>query len=261
MVITARTQMVLHKYSVDEAMQFFKDAGYDGIEFCIEDHFFNARPDYIEDFFIEHTVEKAQEIGIRIMSVGNHLGFVFDDLMFSHIKRTISKVRKFGTDIMIIATPDKALHKVSDPDCYKKLKSRLNELLIIADSNGVKLAMEPEPPHMIIGTADFLELCGELKYDLKINFDIGHAFLTDLDIYESIKLLKDKIVHTHVEDMRRGEHLHRLPGDGDMDLEKIFAALKNIGFTGALALDLYAHEYDKEAPGCARQMRDILTKI
>jgi sugar phosphate isomerase/epimerase len=206
-------------------------------------------------------VEKAKEIGIRIMSVGNHLGFVFDDLMFSHIKRTIPKVRKFGTDVMIIATPDKLLRKITEPDCYKILKARLNELLDIADANGVKLAMEPEPPHMVISTAQFMELCGELKHELYINFDIGHAFLTDPDIYASIKLLNKKIVHTHVEDMRRGEHLHRLPGDGDIDLVKVFAALKAIGFDGALALDLYVHEYDKEAPGCAARMKEMLAKI
>jgi sugar phosphate isomerase/epimerase len=260
-IITARTQMVLHKYSVDEAMKFFKEAGYGGIEFCIEDYYFNARPDYIEDFFIEHTVEKAREIGIRIMSVGNHLGFVFDDIMFGHIKKTIPKVRKFGTDIMIIATPDRQLRKISEPECYKKLAARLNELLDIADANGVRLAMEPEPPHMIISTAQFLEFCGSLKHELYINFDIGHAFLTDPNILESIKLLDKKIVHTHVEDMRRGEHLHLLPGEGDIDLEKVFSALKEIGFSGALALDLYVHEYDKEAPGCAAKMKEILARI
>ena len=261
MVITARTQMVSHKYSVDEAMRFFKDAGYGGIEFCLEDRAFNARLDLIEDFFIEHTVEKAKEIGIRIMSVSNHIGFAYDDLMFSHMKRIIPKVRKFGTDILIISSADSGNHKLSDPDCLKQLKSRLNELLDIADANGVMLALEPEPPHILIGTADFLDFCSGLKHDLKINFDMGHAFLTDPDIFESIRLLKDKIVHTHVENLRRGEHLHRRLNDGDMDMEKVFAALKNIGFTGALSLDLYVYEYDKEAPHCARQMQEILAKI
>jgi sugar phosphate isomerase/epimerase len=250
---------MLHKYSVDGALRFFKRAGFDGIEFCLEDYFFNVRLDYIEDFFIEHTVETAREVGIRIMSVGNHIGFIFDDVMFDIQKRTIPKVRKFGTDILIISSADKDMHKISDPDnSYKKLKSRLNELLEIADGNGVKLAMEPEPPQMIINTAQFLDICSELKYDLKINFDIGHALLTDRDIFDSIKLLKDKIVHTHIENMYRGEHLHRLPSDGDLDIPKVFAALKDIGYTGALSLDLYAQDYEKSAADCAAYMRECL---
>jgi sugar phosphate isomerase/epimerase len=253
--------MLSHKYSVDESLRFFKGAGYGGIEFCCEDRFFNIRPDLLEDFFIEHTVEEAQKRGIRIMSVSNHLNYVIDDIIFGHIKRTIPKVRKFGTDIMIITAPDKGFRKLHDPDSYGMMKLRLNELLAIADAEGVKLALEPEPPHFIVNTADFLNLCGDLKYDLKINFDIGHAFLTDPDIFESIKLLKDKIAHTHVENLRRGEHLHRLPGDGDIDLVKVFAALKAIGFTGALALDLYAYEYDEVAPGCAAQIKGMLEKI
>jgi sugar phosphate isomerase/epimerase len=261
MVITARTQMLSHKYSVDEALRFFKAAGYGGIEFCCEDRFFNIRPDLLEDFFIEHTVEQAQKTGIRVMSVSNHLNFVSDDVIFGHIKRTIPKVRKFGTDIMIITAPDKGFRKLLEPDSYGVMKSRLRELLAAADAEGVKLALEPEPPHFIVNTADFLNLCGELEYDLKINFDIGHAFLTDPDIIESIKTLKGKIVHTHVENLRRGEHLHRLPGDGDIDLVKVFAALKSIGFTGALALDLYAYEYDEVAPACAAQIREMLEAV
>ena len=261
MVITARTQMVSHRYSIDEAMKFFKDSGFGGIEFCMEDRAFNARLDFLEDFFIDHTVEKAKETGIRIMSVSNHIGFAFDDLMFSHMKRIIPKVRKFGTDILIISSADKGTRKLTDPDCYKQLKSRLNDLLEIADANGVMLALEPEPPHLLIGTADFMEFCAGLKYDLKINFDVGHAFLTDPDIYESIKILKGKIVHTHVENMRRGEHLHRVLNDGDMDLGKIFAALKDIGYEGALSLDLYVQDYEKEAPIAAGQMREILSKL
>jgi hypothetical protein len=42
---------------------------------------------------------------------------------------------------------------------------------------------------------------------------------------------------------------------------KVFAALKNIGFAGALALDVYAYEYDEVAPGCAAQIREMLEKI
>jgi sugar phosphate isomerase/epimerase len=162
---------------------------------------------------------------------------------------------------MVITAPDKGSRKLFDPDAYGVMKSRLQELLVIADAEGVKLALEPEPPHFIVSTADFLNLCGELKYDLKINFDIGHAFLTDPDIIESVKTLKDKIVHTHVENLRRGEHLHRLPGDGDIDLVKVFAALKSVGFAGALALDIYAYEYDKIAPDCAAQIKQMLELV
>jgi sugar phosphate isomerase/epimerase len=262
MVITARTQRMLHKYSTDEALRFFKKAGFEGIEFCMEDYFFNVRPDYIEDYFIEHTVETAGELGLRIMSVGNHIGFIYDDIMFDIMKRTIPKVRKFGADVLIISSADKEMHKISDPaGSRKRLLSRLNELLEIADANGVNLALEPEPPQMIINTAQFLDICGELKYNLKINLDVGHAFLTDPDMFESIRLLKDRIVHTHIENMYRGEHLHRLPNDGDMDLAKVFKALKDIGFSGALSLDLYAQDYEESAKGCADYMRETLAKI
>ena len=74
----------------------------------------------------------------------------------------------------------------------------------------------------------------------------------------SVRRLRDRIVHTHIEDMRKGEHLHLLPGQGEIDLVKIFAALSGIGYKGALALDIYVSDYEKEAPGCAGMIQKLL---
>jgi sugar phosphate isomerase/epimerase len=262
MFIAARTQRVSEKFSVDETFNFFKNCGFQGIEFCLEDYFFRPRPDYLEDFFIEHTVETSRKTGLPISSVSYHVGFACDDGAFAHIKKAIPKVRKFGTDIMILNTADKDQAKVFRyAECYAEFKKRLGVLLDIAGTEGVRIALEPEPPQILIGTADFLRLRGEMKRDIWINFDIGHAFLTDADIFESIKALKGKIAHAHVDNMKRGEHLHRLPDDGDINLPEVFKALKAVGFDGAMALDLYVHEYDKEAPGCARRLKEMLAEI
>ncbi|MFA6504693.1 MAG: sugar phosphate isomerase/epimerase family protein [Treponemataceae bacterium] len=262
MFITARTQRVSEKFSVDETFTFFQNSGFQGIEFCLDDYFFRPRPDFLEDFFIEHTVETSRKTGLPISSVSYHVGFACDDKAFAFIKKAIPKVRKFGTDIMILNTADKDQAKIFHyNECYAEFKKRLGVLLDIADAEGVRLALEPEPPQILISTADFLLLRGEMKRDIWINFDIGHAFLTDADIFESIKALKGKIAHVHVDNMKRGEHLHRLPDDGDINLPDVFKALKTVGFDGAMALDLYVHEYDKEAPGCARRLKEMLAEI
>lgn len=259
MIITGRTQMISQMYSLDESLKFFKDAGYDGIEFCFEDFNFKLRPDYLEDFFIKHTVERAMELGMKIASVGNHLEYVYDDFMFEFLKRTVPKVREFGTDILITASSDRTAQKIHNPDHRKKYKERLGELLTIGDFYGVRIAVEPEPPHLIVSTEDFLQLCDEIgKDNLACNFDIGHAFLTDDDINESIRKLGSRIAHAHVENLKRGEHLHRFPEDGDIDLRSCFETLKEIGFTGAMALDLYVFEYDKVCAECAGQLRRML---
>ena len=42
----------------------------------------------------------------------------------------------------------------------------------------------------------------------------------------------EKIVHCHVEGMGTGVHKHLLPWEGDMDLQGIVNALKEIEFSG-----------------------------
>ena len=74
----------------------------------------------------------------------------------------------------------------------------------------------------------------------------------------AIRSLKGKVVHCHVENMAAGVHDHLLPHEGDMDLQAYVAALKEIGFTGGLALDLYKHDYERVAPEAIRFLRQCI---
>jgi sugar phosphate isomerase/epimerase len=58
--------------------------------------------------------------------------------------------------------------------------------------------------------------------------------------------------------MNRGEHTHLLPGDGDMDLPAVIRAMKDVGFNGAMALDIYIYEYDEYAEESVRRLREML---
>ena len=260
MVITGRTSRLNHKWSFDECVRFFKKAGFDGIEFCFEDYHFNVRPDYAEPYFAKHAVEICEESEMVIGSVGNHMDYVFNDDMFMLMKKTIPVVRDYGTDIFITASPDFKLEKFKRrEEYYGKFLKRLNELLDIADGNGVKIAIEPEVLNLITTTKEFLDLCQEVNRDnLVCNLDVGHAFLTDPDMFQSIRDLGDKIVHTHVEGMNRGEHMHLLPGEGDMDLPAVIRELRNVGFDGAMALDVYIQDYDEVAEESVATLRAML---
>lgn len=260
MIITGRTSRLNHKWSFDECVRFFKNAGFDGIEFCFEDYYFNVRPDYAEKFFIEHVVELCNELSMTIGSVGNHLEYVYDDNMFMLLKRTIPIVRDFGTDILITASPDQKLNKFFKYDeYYSKYILRLTELLDIAANYGVKIAIEPEVLNLITTTKDFLNLCERVNRDnLVCNLDVGHAFLTDPDMFESIRMLGKKIAHAHVEGMNRGEHMHLLPGDGDMDLAAVIQSMRSVGFDGAMALDIYIYDYQEVCEEAVKKLRAML---
>lgn len=260
MIITGRTSRLNHKWSFDECARFFKRAGFDGIEFCFEDYYFNVRPDYAEVFFIKHAVELCKELDMVIGAVGNHMDYVFNDDMFALMKKTVPIVRDYGTDIFITATPDHKFQKFfRRKEYYDEYVRRLTELLDIAAEHGVKIAIEPEVMNLVTTTQDFLDLCERVdRENLVCNLDVGHAFLTDPDMFESIRKLGGKIAHVHVEGMNRGEHMHLLPGEGDMDLPAVIRELRAVGFDGAMALDVYIYDYDAISQQAVKSLRGML---
>ena len=258
MKFSGRTQMLSDRYSVIEAMDFFKKAGFDGVELCFEDLSFHVRPDLWEPGIIALIREHSEKIGLPISAVGNHLRYFFDDFMFEAVKRGIKSTRKYGADVFIFAAMNDANEKIHNKELRDISIKRIGELCKLAESEGVKLAMEPEPPSIYASTRDFLALCETIGSPaLGINFDAGHAFLTDPDIIESIELLKGKINHGHIEDMEHAQHLHLLPGDGDMDLPAIFKKLDETGFHGNMSIDLYNYKYEEAAVTAMERMRKM----
>ena len=121
------------------------------------------------------------------------------------------------------------------------------------------LAEEFEPNFIVGSTAELERLFDEVDSDsLCANLDVGHAFLTDPDPEDSIHRLGDKIVHCHIEGMGAGVHKHLLPWEGDMDVRGIFNALRDIGFSGGLALDLYRDDYEDIAEKSVRFLKDLM---
>jgi len=250
--------MLSDRLSVFEAINFFSYKGFDGVELCYEDLSFRIRPDLWEPEIIALIREHSEKAGIVISAVGNHLRYFFDDFMFEAVKKGIKSTRLYGADVFIFAAMNDANEKIQRKDLRGIAVRRIKELCKLAESEGVKLAMEPEPPSIYANTRDFLELCAEIGSPaLGINFDAGHAFLTDPDILESVDLLKGKIFHGHIEDMQRGQHLHLLPGDGDMDLPALFKKLKETGFNGYMSVDLYNYKYEEAVVEALTRLRKI----
>ena len=259
MKFSGRTQMLSERYSILETLDFFKKSGFDGAELCYEDLHFRVKPDFWEPSIIALIRERCEKNGLKISAVGNHLRYFFDDFMFEAVKRGIRSTRMYGADVFIFAAMNDANEKIQCKELRDISVKRIGELCKIAESEGVRLAMEPEPPSIYASTLDFLSLCDEINSPaLGINFDAGHAFLTDPDIIGSIDLLKGKIFHGHIEDMQRGQHLHLLPGDGDMDLPAIFKKLDETGFDGYMSIDLYNYgSYEEVAVEALARLRKL----
>ena len=50
--------------------------------------------------------------------------------------------------------------------------------------------------------------------------------------------------------MCMGEHCHKLPWEGDIDLLAVYRKLKMLGYDGPVSLDIYLQDYESVAPKC-----------
>ena len=75
---------------------------------------------------------------------------------------------------------------------------------------------------------------------LKLNFDISHFHVLDIDMHHSIDLCAPYAAATHIKDGRMvdGKVQYQLPGDGSLDLAAYFKAVATAGLTVPITVEV-----------------------
>ena len=120
----------------------------------------------------------------------------------------------------------------------------LKKVESIAETNNVKILVEPEPSLLIENSHQFLKLMNITGSDyIRLNFDIGHFYCVKEDPSEAILNLIEYIDHIHLADIASNRiHNHLLPGVGSIDFKQIFDTIKNIGYKGFITVELYPYQ-------------------
>ena len=129
-----------------------------------------------------------------------------------------------------------------DFNAQEKLFRASLEEIVIKRPKSVKVAIEPEPEHVIRSTRQLHKLCHAFPGEVFANFDVGHSFVAGEDPAESIRELAPHLSNIHLEDIKDRVHKHLLFGEGDVDFRAVFVALRHIGYTGDITPDLYPFE-------------------
>jgi L-ribulose-5-phosphate 3-epimerase len=110
----------------------------------------------------------------------------------------------------------------------------------------VRLAFEPEPGMFIDTMSRFAELHERVAHPaFGLTLDIGHLHCqNELPITDHLRRWKDWLWNVHIEDMRRGVHDHLMFGEGEIDFREVMAALRAIGYTGGVHVELSRHSHD-----------------
>ena len=218
-----------------DALTSLGDLGFDGVELCLENH--GLRPDLMAPETAGEVGGSLAGAGLELASVSYHADGEDLSTRVPNTFKAIELTRQLGATVLILNV------ERTDPERrdaqWGEAVARLRQACARGEELGVDLAMEPEPGLLVHGMAEFARLKQDVASDrLKLNLDIGHCHITD-DLVPSILGFAADLVHVHFEDVAHKVHDHLVPGDGDMDLPAVVEALKKVGYTGYLTVDLF----------------------
>jgi fructoselysine 3-epimerase len=157
--------------------------------------------------------------------------------------RMILRSLEFARDIgsrNISITSGRMLGGMPPAPAAKQFAESIRPILDRADKLGVDLGIELEP-------GLFLEYVQELREWIEMlnhprfgaNLDVGHCQVIGENIPDSIRLLRGRIWNLHIEDIPGRKHYHMIPGEGTMDWQGLFGALREVGYERFATVELY----------------------
>ncbi|CAG0930897.1 Fructoselysine 3-epimerase [Planctomycetaceae bacterium] len=138
----------------------------------------------------------------------------------------------------------------------ESLKKALREIIRHAEATGVRVGLEYEPGLLIESGSELSCLLGEIGSEfLGANLDLGHSHVLGEDPEFTVRLLKDKIFHVHLEDIKDRRHYHLIPGTGDMDFKMLLSLFEKT-YNGFITVELYT--YPDKPEEAARKSLEFL---
>ena len=119
-----------------------------------------------------------------------------------------------------------------------------SDILDVTKKHGVTLAYE----NVHWGYYNYVGFFSELKKrvpELKATFDIKQARQSDIFYGDFIAEMGNDIVTAHLSDYSEDGKMC-LPGKGVTDFKDVFKRLDKVGFDGAILIEAYQSDYDKE---------------
>lgn len=265
-------------HRLEDALELIAEAGYDGVALTLDHNHF--------DPFAPDLEKRAARLGSQLMEMG--LGLVIEtgarfllDPRHKHEPTLVTadaRGRSRRMDFLTRALDIAALCDaeavsfwagVPRPEVGREqargwLERGVTELVRRAHTRGVTVALEPEPGHVIETCADWRALRRRIP-GLTMALDIGHLLVTgEAEPPQAILANRGMLGTVSIEDMRRGEHVHRPFGEGDLDLPSTLAALHAVEFRGLVCVELSrdshrAHRTIPESIAALREAEGMLT--
>jgi len=140
---------------------------------------------------------------------------------------------------------------------WSRLVDGVTEVVGYAADRNVTCAVEPEPGMLVDDCDDWARLAAAVP-GLTLALDAGHCIVSGRWAPDdAVRAFAPQLGAVAIEDMPRGRHEHRAPGEGDMDLPAVLAALRDVAYGGLVSLELSrdAHRADTLVPAALAALR------
>ncbi|MFC7848485.1 EboA domain-containing protein [Arthrobacter sp. NPDC057388] len=135
---------------------------------------------------------------------------------------------------------------------WRRLTSRVADIVDYARARNVVVAVEPEPGMLVETVSDVLRLRAELGNpdNLRVTVDIGHCVVVEPGGVRGALLEAGPLLaNVQLDDMPTHTHEHLPFGEGAVDLPLALGTLAELDYRGVAAVELPRHSHD--APGLA----------
>jgi sugar phosphate isomerase/epimerase len=201
-----------------------------------------------DDAFIEATIREVRDAGVRVWSIHTPFGTKVD------ISSTDSEIRQRGIDavvramhgcaklesrIVIVHLSDGMGEEADPAEKLRIARGSVDELAKIAQSTGVRMAIENLPPGFLGASADELMSVVEdyPQEHVGVCLDTGHANMMGQCVQIARKVAP-RIITTHLHDNDGNGDQHNTPGFGTIDWQPIAEALATSPYGGPLMFEV-----------------------
>ena len=219
-----------------EVLRQIRDLGFEWVD---------VQPD---DLRTARDRQLASQLGLKVSCLGasfnmpvgvslDHADIRLRSQALEHVSNAIQHAAELGADTVYVVPGMK-----DSPADLGHFSDSLVELAEIASAARIKFAVEHFPGTALPSADTTLRYIKDLEHpNLFLLYDSGHIQMTDEDPASVIAAAGDRLAYVHFDDNDGEADLHWALLDGVMTeqtLKDTFRALKEIGYSGAISLEL-----------------------
>ena len=224
-------------------------------DFCVQDPAYPFMTDRYEDW-AKALAEDAASLGMRFTH--SHAPFDADERC-DLIEKTLrcASILGIGSTVVHPVAMDRERVPYVGEEFLSVNVNAITPLLELAQKHNVVLLSE----NLLWGDSIKATAISSLVKEVNSPYfgwcyDTGHAH-SRKDPIESLLACEVAPLSLHLQDNFGAHDPHLIPGDGNLDFDRVFACLKEIGYRGELVLE--AHHQALDAPDDQRD--DVLRRL